>query len=189
VPLVGAEVVDKVMARAVEPTLAELRKRGIDYRGVLYAGLMLTPEGPKVIEYNVRFGDPETQVVVPRFATSLTELLAEAADGAIRHAPRFVDDAAVTVVCASENYPATPRTGDRIEGLDAARAIEGVTVFCAGVRRDDDGALVTGGGRVLNVTALGPTLREARQRAYRAVNEISWPGMHHRDDVAFEASR
>jgi phosphoribosylamine--glycine ligase len=189
VPLVGTEVVDKVLSSAVEPTLAELRRRGIDYRGVLYAGLMLTPEGPKVIEYNVRFGDPEAQVVVPRFATSLTDLLAEAADGSVRHTPRFVDDAAVTVVCASEHYPAQPRTGDRIVGLETARAIEGVSIFCAGVKRADDGSLVTAGGRVLNVTALGPTLREARGRAYRAVHAISWPGMHYRDDIAFAASR
>ena len=190
VPLVGPEVVDEVIARAVEPTLAELRKRGIDYRGVLYAGLMLTPDGPKVIEYNVRFGDPETQVVVPRFASSLTDLLAEAADGSIRHTPSFVDDAAVTVVCASERYPASPRTGDRIDGLAAASAIEGVTVFCAGVRRGDDreSALATAGGRVLDVTALGSTLAVARDRAYRAVRAISWPGMQYRDDIARTAA-
>ena len=190
VPLAGPDVVDEVIARAVEPTLGELRKRGIDYRGVLYAGLMLTPDGPKVIEYNVRFGDPETQVVVPRLASSLTDLLAEAADGSIRHAPSFVDDAAVTVVCASEHYPASPRTGDRIDGLDAASAIEGVTVFCAGVRPAGDrgSALATAGGRVLDVTALGATLAVARDRAYRAVRAISWPGMHYRDDIALAAA-
>jgi phosphoribosylamine--glycine ligase len=153
---------------------------------------MLTPDGPKVLEYNVRFGDPETQVVVPRLSSSLTELLAQAADGSLRDAPRFIDDAAVTVVCAAENYPVRPRTGDRIAGLDEAAAIEGVTVFCAGVRRGapgDESALVTAGGRVLNVTALGRTLDDARDRAYRAVKAISWPGMHYRDDIALAAAR
>jgi phosphoribosylamine--glycine ligase len=187
VPLAGATVVDEVITHAVEPTLHELRKRGIDYRGVLYAGIMLTPAGVKVLEYNVRFADPETQVVVPRMSSSLTELLAQAAAGSLRDEVRFVDDAAVTVVCASENYPAAPRTGDRIVGLDAARSIEGVSVFCAGVRGGDpgdEGALFTAGGRVLSVTALGATIGEARERAYRAVRCISWPGMHHRDDIA-----
>jgi phosphoribosylamine--glycine ligase len=187
VPIAGSAVVDEVMSRAVEPTVHELRRRGIDYRGVLYAGIMLTPTGLKVLEYNVRFGDPETQVVVPRLSSSLTDLLAEAAAGELQHDVRFVDDAAVTVVCATENYPARPRTGDRIRGLDAANAIEGVTVYCAGVRGagpgDDDG-LYTAGGRVLNVTAMGATVGEARERAYRAVRGISWPGMHYRDDIA-----
>ena len=187
VPLAGPAVVDEVMARAVEPTLHELRRRGIDYRGVLYAGIMLTPNGLKMLEYNVRFGDPETQVVVPRLSTSLTALLAEAAAGELQHDARFVDDAAVTVVCATENYPSKPRTGDRIAGIDEAASIGGVTVYCAGVRGagpgEDDG-LYTAGGRVLNVTAVGATIGEARERAYRAVRCISWPGMHYRDDIA-----
>jgi phosphoribosylamine--glycine ligase len=191
VPIAGADVVDEVVARAVEPTLHELRRRGIDYRGVLYAGIMLTPDGLKVLEYNVRFGDPETQVVVPRLSSSLTSLLAEAAAGHIRHDVRFADDAAVTVVCATENYPATPRTGDRIAGLDEARSIDGVTVYFAGVRGgapDDGSALFTAGGRVLNVTALGANIGDARDRAYRAVRCISWPGMHYREDIALDVS-
>ena len=114
-------------------------------------------------------------------------MLAEAAAGELQHDVDFVDDAAVTVVCATENYPAKPRTGDRIRGLDEANAIEGVTVYCAGVRGagpgEDDG-LYTAGGRVLNVTAMGTTIGEARERAYRAVRCISWPGMHYRDDIA-----
>ncbi|HUP75071.1 MAG TPA: phosphoribosylamine--glycine ligase [Acidimicrobiales bacterium] len=187
VPVAGSAVVDEAVSRAVEPTVHELRRRGVDYRGVLYAGIMLTPAGLKVLEYNVRFGDPETQVVVPRLSSSLTALLAEAAAGELRHDARFVDAAAVTVVCATEHYPARPRTGDRIRGLDAANAIEGVTVYCAGVRGagpgDDDG-LYTSGGRVLNVTAMGATIGEARERAYRAVRCISWPGMHYRADIA-----
>ena len=187
VPLAGDSVIDEVMRRAVEPTLHELRRRGIDYRGVLYAGIMLTPTGLKVLEYNVRFGDPETQVVAPRLSSSLTTLLAEAAAGKLRHDVRFVDDAAVTVVCATENYPAKARTGDRIAGLDEANSIEGVTVYCAGVRAGGAGeadGLYTAGGRVLSVTARGATIAEARERAYRAVRAISWPGMHCRDDIA-----
>ena len=160
------------------------------FRGVLFAGIMVTPEGePFLLEHNVRFGDPETQVVVPRLSSSLTSLLAEAAAGHIRHDVRFADNAAVTVVCATENYPATPRTGDRIAGLDEARSIDGVTVYFAGVRGgppDDGSALFTAGGRVLNVTALGANIGDARERAYRAVRCISWPGTHYRDDIALD---
>lgn len=184
VPAAGADVVATLMEGAVEPTLAALRARGIDYRGVLYAGLMLTPEGPKVLEYNVRFGDPETQVVVPRLTSDLVDLLGAAADGALGADPTFDDGAAVTVVCASEGYPASPRTGDVIDGLDAASEVDGVTVFCAGVGADADGRLVTAGGRVLTVTGQGDDIAAARRRAYEAVGRLSWPGMHHRTDIA-----
>jgi phosphoribosylamine--glycine ligase len=187
VPVATDEVIAMVMDDAVAPTLAELRRLGIDYRGVLYAGLMLTPSGPKMLEYNVRFGDPETQVVLPRMTSDLGELLAGAASGSIGAAPTFDDGAAVTVVCASEGYPRELRTGDRIEGLDAARAVPGATVFCAGVGVDDDGHLVTAGGRVLAVTGQGADLGEARQTAYDAVAHLSWPGMHHRHDIASAA--
>jgi phosphoribosylamine--glycine ligase len=188
VPVAGADVVDDVMASSVEPTLAELRRRGIDYRGVLYAGLMFTPDGPKMLEYNVRFGDPETQVVLPRLASDLGELLLDAANGRLHDDPVFVPDAAVTVVCAAEGYPGTVRTGDVIEGLDDARSVDGVTVYCAGVAEGPDGALVTAGGRVLAVTALGPTIAEARRRSYEAVGKINWRGMHARADIAQEAA-
>jgi phosphoribosylamine--glycine ligase len=184
VPVAGPDVVDAVMGGAVAPTLAALRRLDVDYRGVLYAGLMLTPDGPKVLEYNVRFGDPEAQVVLPRLSSDLAGLLAEAAAGRLRTEPVFAADACVTVVLASEGYPAAPRTGDVIEGLEAAAALPGVTVFCAGVRRDESGRLVTAGGRVLDVTAAGRTVGEARERAYAAVARISWPGMHHRPDIA-----
>lgn len=189
VALAPPAVVDEVMHRAVEPTLASLRSRGIDYRGMLYAGLMLTPDGPKVIEYNVRFGDPETQVVVPRLTSDLAALLASAASGRIEAEPSFTDEAAVTVVLASEGYPASPRTGDVIEGLDAAREVPGVAVFCAGVGQDDDGRLTTAGGRVLDVTAMAPDLATARARAYEAVDRISWPGCQARRDIAEVAAR
>ncbi|MFP3906872.1 MAG: phosphoribosylamine--glycine ligase [Acidimicrobiales bacterium] len=187
VPIVDDELVGQIMDRFVEPTLATLRDRGIDYRGVLYAGLMLTPEGPKLVEYNVRFGDPEAQVVLPRYAGDLTALLAEAASGELASEPAFVDDAAVTVVAATEGYPTSPRTGDRIEGLEQAQAMDGVSIYGAGVGRDDEGRLITAGGRVLSVTALAPTLTGARARAYDAVDTISWRGMHARRDIALGA--
>jgi len=184
VPVATDAVVESLMDDAVRPTLAALRRRGIDYRGVLYCGLMFTPTGPKVLEYNVRFGDPETQVVLPRLADDLGDLLAAAAAGDLAgRVPTFDDGAAVTVVCASEGYPVAPRTGDRIEGLDVASAVEGVTVFAAGVG-ERDGCLVTAGGRVLTVTGRGPDLAEARRRAYVAVDRLSWPGMQVRGDVA-----
>ena len=184
VPVATEAVVGSLMADAVEPTLAALRGRGIDYRGVLYCGLMFTPDGPRVLEYNVRFGDPETQVVLPRLTSDLGELLAGAAGGRLGPEPTFDDGAAVAVVCASEGYPASPRTGDRITGLDAASDMADVTVFAAGVGADPDGGLVTAGGRVLTVTGRGPTVDDARRRAYEAVAGISWPGMCHRTDVA-----
>jgi phosphoribosylamine--glycine ligase len=189
VPVVGDDVVADVMDRFVEPTLAELRRRGIDYRGVLYAGLMLTLEGPKLVEYNVRFGDPEAQVVLPRLTSDLAELLAAAAAGDLTAAPppAFGPDAAVTVVLATEGYPVAPRTGDVIEGIADAEAT-GATVYCAGVAAGEDGRLVTAGGRVLAVTGTGPTVAAARDHAYRAAGCISWPGLHHRTDIAREAA-
>jgi phosphoribosylamine--glycine ligase len=186
VPEAPPALVDQVMAGAVEPTLAALRRRGIDYRGVLYAGLMLTPDGPKMLEYNVRFGDPEAQVVLPRFQSDLGELLASAAAGSIDTEPTFTADAVVTVVCAAEGYPEAPRTGDLIEGLTEVG--DDATVFCAGVARGDDGRLRTAGGRVLAVTAAGPTIEAARTRAYDAVVRIHWPGLHHRRDIAERAA-
>lgn len=186
VPVAGPDVIAEVMDRAVEPTLAMLRKLGIDYRGVLYAGLMLTAEGPKVIEFNVRFGDPEAQVVLPRLTTDLAGLLAEAAAGRITTEPVFTPDAAVTVVLASEGYPAAPRTGVPITGIDDAEAVEGVSVFHAGTSMAD-GQLVTSGGRALDVTALGPTIGAARERAYAAITRIEFAGMHYRGDIAERA--
>ena len=199
VPVAGADVVDEVMERAVLPTLAALQRRGIDYRGVLYAGLMLTPQGLKVLEYNVRFGDPEAQVVLPRLRSDLADLLAGAAAGALAAAPEYGDDAAVTVVCASEGYPASPRTGDLITGIETANAEAGVTVFCAGVSSAPPGSggvvspgqnnqgLETAGGRVLNITGQGPDLATARDRAYAGVTHIDWPGRYVRFDIAAKA--
>jgi phosphoribosylamine--glycine ligase len=189
VPIVGPDVVEEVMAKAVAPTLEALGRLGAPYRGVLYAGIMLTPSGPKILEYNVRFGDPECQVVIPRLASDLGAHLAEAAAGKLATPLRWRDEAAVTVVLASEAYPAAPRTGDVITGLDAAAEVEGVTVFHAGtVAGEKPGEIRTAGGRVLNVTALGATLAEARRRAYDAVARISWPGLQYRRDIAASAA-
>jgi len=175
------------MDRAVRPTLHWLAREGVEYRGVLYAGMMLTADGPKVIEYNVRFGDPECQVVLPLLAVDLADVVHAAASGATPDV-RFSADACVTVVLASEGYPASPRTGDLIEGLDAADALEGVTVFHAGTKAGPEQQVLTAGGRVLNVTATGTDLAEARARAYAAVAKISWPGMQYRADIAREAA-
>ncbi|HET7416871.1 MAG TPA: phosphoribosylamine--glycine ligase [Solirubrobacterales bacterium] len=180
----GPDVVDQVMARAVEPTLGALRAAGVDYRGVLYTGLMLTAEGPKVIEYNVRFGDPEAQVVLPRFAGDLAQFLASAAAGELGTEPSFVDDACVCVVLAAEGYPASPRSGAEIDGIGAAESLENVMVFRTGARPDSAGRLVTAGGRVVNVVALGPTVADARARAYEAAALIHFDGMHYRKDIA-----
>jgi phosphoribosylamine--glycine ligase len=187
-PWLPREVVDEVQTRIVDPTLAELHRRGIDYRGVLYAGLMLTPEGPKLVEYNIRFGDPDSQVVLLRCTSDLGVVLAEAAAGALRTEPTFDDGAAVLVVAAAEGYPAGPRTGDAIDGLDAAAAEEDVDVLCAGVTADGDGRLVTAGGRVIDVVGRGRDVATARARAYAALAHLSWPGRHHRTDIAREVS-
>jgi phosphoribosylamine---glycine ligase len=183
VPIVGSDIVEEVMAKAVAPTLHALESRGVAYRGILYAGIMLTPEGLKILEYNVRFGDPECQVVVPRLASDLGAHLRESAEGKLRTPVAWRDEACVTVVLASEGYPAEPRTGDAIHGLEAAGEVEGVTVFHAGTRRGEGGDVLTSGGRVLNVTAVGATLSEARARAYQAVARISWPGVQYRRDI------
>jgi phosphoribosylamine--glycine ligase len=182
--LVADALVDRILDESVEPVVAALRRRGIDYRGVLYAGLILTAEGPKVLEYNVRYGDPETQVVLPRVDEDVTGLLAEAAAGHLRTDPRPTTTAAVCVVLASEGYPTEPRTGDPIEGVEAAGVLDGVTVLHAGTGLDDQGRLVTAGGRVLGVTGSGPEVAGARARAYAGVDVINWEGMQYRGDIA-----
>jgi phosphoribosylamine---glycine ligase len=194
-PQVGAADVDKLMDTAVLPLVAELRRRAIDYRGVLYAGLMLTDEGPKVIEYNVRFGDPETQVVLPLLASDPAELLLAVANGTLDEVapPAFADAAAVCVVLASAGYPESPRLGDEIEGLrvdgQSVAGVTGATVFHAGTgRHSADGPFHTAGGRVLGVTAVAPTLAEARDNAYAAAAPIEWEGMQLRHDIAAHAA-
>lgn len=188
VPLAGGDaLVEAVMTKAVGPTLATLERMGAPYRGVLYAGLMLTPAGPKILEYNVRFGDPECQVVLPRLASDLGVHLREAAEGRLRAALEWHSDSCVTVVLASEGYPSAPRPGDAIDGLEEAEGMDDVTVFHAGTKDSGDGRLLTAGGRVLDVTALGPTLAAARERAYAAAGCITWPGVTYRRDIAARA--
>ena len=188
-----AEVDDALTGRlmddAVEPLLVALARRGIDYRGVLYAGIMLTAEGPKVLEYNVRFGDPEAQVVLPRLAGDPVELLRSVADGHLGGVPAQRPDAAVCVVLAADGYPGPVRTGDPIAGLapdgQLRYPVEGVTVYHSGTTRaHPEEPFRTAGGRVLGIGALAPTLGEARRRAYEAVGRVRWPGVHHRRDIA-----
>ena len=169
----------------VEPTLRAMREMGAPYRGVLYAGLMLTAEGPKLIEYNARLGDPEAQVILPRLEDDLLELMLAAARGALpERAPRFSKRAALTVVLAAKNYPATPIVGTQIRDLERAEAAENVIVTHAGTKLVD-GKLLAAGGRVLNVTALAETVLEAQARAYAAVDLIDWPGGFCRRDIGW----
>jgi phosphoribosylamine--glycine ligase len=186
-PEVDEALVERVMDEAVAPIVATLRGRGIDYRGVLYAGIMVTYCGPVVLEYNVRFGDPEAQVVLPRLDDDPVDLLMAVAEGRLTGPPRFSADPAVCVVVAAGGYPESPLTGDVIAGLgpdgQLAEPVEGVTVLHAGTSRDQAGFRVAG-GRVLGLTAVAPSLATARERAYEAASRISWPGMHFRRDIA-----
>ncbi|WP_218587401.1 phosphoribosylamine--glycine ligase [Ferrithrix thermotolerans] len=177
-------VQQEVLAQLVEPTLAELTKRGIDYRGVLYAGVMVCEDGPKIIEFNVRFGDPETQVVIPRVAEGLGELLYECAMGSLSSSPTVSDTSMVTVVLAAKGYPQTVETGAIVEGLDVAMSREGVQVFLAGTSYDEEqDHFFVSGGRVVSVTAEGVTLSEARDRAYQGTRDIRFEGMQYRSDI------
>jgi len=185
-------LVARVMDEAVAPVVDTLARRGIDYRGVLYAGVMVTADGPVVLEFNVRFGDPETQVVLPRLADDPVELLISVAEGHLGPAPRFSPEAAVCVVAAAAGYPESPVLGDRIEGLGAdgqlARAVEGATVLHAGTSRGEGASFHVNGGRVLGLCGVGPTLAAARERAYAAAASVSWPGMQIRHDIALDGS-
>ncbi len=174
-----------VLETIVEPTLRAMREMGAPYRGVLYAGLMLTAEGPKLIEYNARLGDPEAQVILPRLENDLLELMLAAARGALpERAPRFSTRAALTVVLAAKNYPATPIVGTQIRELERAEAAENVIVTHAGTKLVE-GKLLAAGGRVLNVTALADTVVEAHARAYAAVDLIDWSGGFCRRDIGW----
>jgi phosphoribosylamine--glycine ligase len=190
-PWADPKLVDEVVQSVLQPTVDELRRRGTPFSGLLYAGLAITSRGVRVIEFNARFGDPETQVVLARLKTPLAGLLMAAATGnrADLEPLRWSDDAAVTVVVASHNYPETPRTGDPITGLDevAAQDAPHAYVLHAGTRREGD-AVVSAGGRVLSVTATGADLAEARERAYRAVARIGLDGSQHRTDIAAKAA-
>jgi phosphoribosylamine--glycine ligase len=182
------DLVDEVSRRVLVPTVREMARRGTPFQGLLYAGLALTSRGVRVIEFNARFGDPETQALLALLRTPLSALLHGAATGTLNEVgpPEWSTDAAVAVVMAADGYPESPRKGDPISGVDRADALEGVDVIQAGTSIVD-GELVTAGGRVLAVTATGSDLAEARSRAYAGVAEISFAGAHARTDIALAA--
>jgi phosphoribosylamine--glycine ligase len=184
---VDADLRRTILEQVVQPTVAGLAAEGSPYRGVLYAGLMLTREGPRVLEFNVRFGDPEAQVLLPRFDGDWLEVLHDCATGALDgSALRFLPGAAVCVVMAAAGYPGSYERGRPIQGLEQAEALPGVEVFHAGTAPGPSGP-VTAGGRVLGVTALDHDLGAARERAYAAVSRIHWDGEQHRTDIAGDA--
>ncbi|KGF67667.1 phosphoribosylamine--glycine ligase [Hoeflea sp. BAL378] len=185
-PVMTAALIQQTMDEIIEPTMRGMAAIGAPFRGVLYAGLMIDAAGPKLIEYNVRFGDPECQVLMMRLKGDLLPLLKAAAEGGLADlSAHWSDEAALTVVMAAENYPGTPRKGTPIAGLDAAEAT-GAKVFHAGTAHKD-GRLVANGGRVLNVTATGPDVTTAQARAYAAVDAIDWPGGFCRRDIGWRA--
>jgi phosphoribosylamine--glycine ligase len=182
-----AAMIDRTMREIIEPTVAAMAKRGTPFKGVLFAGLMITADGPKLIEYNARFGDPETQVLMMRLQSDLLPALLASVDGTLDSIDlRWHDDAALTVVLAANGYPGSPEVGTEIKGVEAAAAVEGVQIFHAGTRRDAD-RLLAHGGRVLNVTARGKTVAEAQARAYEAAARIDWPGGFYRHDIGWRA--
>jgi phosphoribosylamine--glycine ligase len=189
-PLVDSALAERIDREIVRPVLDGLIREGMPYRGVLYCGLMLTAVGPKVIEFNVRFGDPEAQVVLPLIGEPLAPLLWETATGVLRSRPAITrPGAAVGVVLAAARYPAGVRTGDRINGLERVAAeCPDVLVFCAGVRQHDQ-ALVTAGGRVLTIVGQGATFDAAIARSYEAVSRIAFDGMQYRRDIGSKARR
>ncbi|MFN2426040.1 MAG: phosphoribosylamine--glycine ligase [Candidatus Binatia bacterium] len=187
-PCVTPEVHDDIMRRVIEPTVRTLAARGIDYRGVLYAGIMLTAKGPKVLEYNVRFGDPECQALLMRLRSSLLDLFDAAIDRRLSDIRlEWHDGTSVCVVLTAAGYPGDVRKGDTIDGLDAAAGLPGVQIFHAGTIRDADGQWRTAGGRVLGVCAVAPRVADATAKAYAAVDRITWDGMHCRRDIAWRA--
>jgi len=186
-PIVDAAMSARVMGEIVAPTLAAMKAMGTPFKGVLYAGLMITAEGPKLIEYNVRFGDPECQVLMLRLMSDLVPALLASRDGMLKSLDlRWYPQVALTVVMAANGYPGSYAKGSVIDGLAAAAAVEGVQIFHAGTK-EMDGRILANGGRVLNVTALGGTVREARARAYAAISRIRWPEGFYRHDIGARA--
>jgi phosphoribosylamine--glycine ligase len=187
VPIVTAEEHEE-MLRLIQKTVDALVSEGIDFKGVLYGGFMLTPSGPRVLEYNARFGDPETQVVLPLLESDLVEVMLACSRGELNKVNlKWASDWAVSVVLASAGYPGDYEKGKEITGFAAAEALENVTVFHAGTKRDSDGRVLTNGGRVLNVTALGNTFEAARDQAYKAVDLIDFEGKTYRRDIGMRA--
>ena len=189
-PIMTEALSQRIMREIVTPTLDAMRERGTPFQGVLYAGLMITAEGPKLIEYNVRFGDPECQVLMLRLESDLLPLLLAAAQGDLSGTGlTWSDSAAITVVMAANGYPGAYAKGSVIRNLKEAGAVEGVTVFHAGTSAGAGGEVTSQGGRVLNVSALGRDLDEARSRAYAAIAKIDWPGGFCRHDIGLGAPK
>jgi phosphoribosylamine--glycine ligase len=186
-PNIDAALSARVMAEIITPTLRAMRALGAPYKGVLYAGLMITADGPKLIEYNARFGDPETQVLMLRLMSDLIPALLASRDGQLKSFDlRWYPDPALTVVMAAKGYPGNYARGSAIEGLDEAAKVEGVEIFHAGTKADGN-RILSNGGRVLNVSAIGKTVREAQARAYEAISRIRWPEGFYRHDIGWRA--
>ena len=188
-PIVTEDLARRVMDEILQPTVHAMREEGRPYKGVLYGGLMITAEGPKLLEYNVRFGDPECQVLMARLKSDLLPALIATSDGLLQSFDlRWYEEAALTVVLAAKGYPGSYEKGTVIGGVEAAESDEAVTVFHAGTKAGEDGALLANGGRVLGVTALGATVGEAQSRAYAAVDRIDWPAGFCRRDIGWRAA-
>lgn len=186
-PVMTPELTERVMAEIIRPTVAAMQAEGCPFKGVFFAGLMITAEGPKLIEYNTRFGDPETQVMMERLESDLLDLLLACAEGTLAgREVKLRPEAALTVVMAAAGYPGAVEKGSEIHGVEAAEALPGVHIHHAGTRRDGD-RLLAAGGRVLNVTAIGTTVAEAQSRAYVAVGAVDWPQGFCRRDIGWRA--
>jgi len=185
--VVTEAMMERITAEILEPCVRGMAEEGAPYKGILYAGLMITDEGPQVIEFNVRFGDPEIQAILPRMKTDIVPVLMACCDGKLdQQSIEYSDWPCVTVVMASGGYPGPYKKGVPISGVDAAESLGNVVVFLAGVK-EQRGDLVTAGGRVLNVTAAAPTLPEAVEKVYAAVGRIRFEGAHYRTDIAQKA--
>ena len=186
-PVMTPEMTKRTMDEIILPTVRAMKAIGAPYRGVLFAGLMITKDGPKLIEYNVRFGDPETQVLMLRMMSDIVPALIAARDGQLKAFDlRWYPDAALTVVMAANGYPGDYQRGTAIEGLGEAAKVEGVEIFHAGTKADG-GKILANGGRVLNVSALGKSVSEAQARAYQAIDRIKWPEGFCRRDIGWQA--
>lgn len=186
-PVMTHAMEQRVMEEIILPSIQTMKKRGTPFKGVLFAGLMITHTGPKLIEYNVRFGDPECEVLMPRLETDLVDLLEAAVEGRLGgQSIHWKDEAALTVIMAAENYPGTPKTGTVIKGVEKAAALADTLVFHAGTKQDGDN-VIANGGRVLAVTGLGKSVAEAQKRAYDAIDTIDWPGGFCRRDIGHRA--
>jgi phosphoribosylamine--glycine ligase len=187
VPILDQAMTDRALKEIILPTVEAMKDAGMPFKGVLYAGLMIGKSGPRLVEYNCRFGDPETQVLMMRLKSDIVPALIACADGGLSHFDlRWSDETALTVILATKGYPDSYPKGSEIRGLDDAAKVPGVQIFHAGTRRDGDRTLASG-GRVLNVTAMARTVQEARERAYRAVDLIDWPEGFCRRDIAWRA--